>query len=140
MCSLFHMSTTLTANISLITLNLPSLQLSHLLICFWTLFMYISSNLVLITHTVYNFIHNRTPMAYLTRVKTELGSKPAPFVATFSSRGPNLLEQGILKVNYNFLCSLVKLMGFLSLVLPLQFIYYMNFSLHIFSLISLHQG
>lgn len=79
-------------------------------------------------------------MAYLTRVKTEFGSKPAPFVATFSSRGPNLLEQGILKVNDNFLCSLVKLMGFLSLVLPLQFIYYMNFSLHIFSLISLHQG
>ncbi|PQQ01477.1 subtilisin-like protease SBT5.4 [Prunus yedoensis var. nudiflora] len=66
---LFHMSTTLTANISSITLNLP--------MC--------------------NFIHNRTPMAYLTRVKTELGSKPAPFVATFSSRGPNLLEQGILK-------------------------------------------
>lgn len=37
-------------------------------------------------------------MAYLTRVKTEVGAKPAPFMASFSSRGPNTIEQSILKV------------------------------------------
>ncbi|KAM5582766.1 subtilisin-like protease SBT5.4 [Rosa sericea] len=39
----------------------------------------------------------KTPVAYLTPVKTELGTKPAPLVAPFSSRGPNLLEQAIFK-------------------------------------------
>ena len=37
-------------------------------------------------------------MAYMTRAKTELGVKPAPFMASFSSRGPNLVEQTMLKV------------------------------------------
>ncbi|XP_050371390.1 subtilisin-like protease SBT5.4 [Argentina anserina] len=41
--------------------------------------------------------YTKTPVAYLTPVKTELGTKPAPLVAPFSSRGPNLLEQAILK-------------------------------------------
>ncbi|KAI5321406.1 hypothetical protein L3X38_030477 [Prunus dulcis] len=39
----------------------------------------------------------KTPVAYLTRVKTEVGAKPAPFMASFSSRGPNTIEQSILK-------------------------------------------
>ncbi|XP_024029601.1 subtilisin-like protease SBT5.4 isoform X1 [Morus notabilis] len=39
----------------------------------------------------------KTPMAYMTRVKTQLGVKPAPLVAFFSSRGPNLIEPTILK-------------------------------------------
>ncbi|KAM1039631.1 hypothetical protein ACFX2C_029011 [Malus domestica] len=39
----------------------------------------------------------KIPMAYITRVKTELGTKPAPFMASFSSRGPNPVEQSILK-------------------------------------------
>ncbi|XP_022932411.1 subtilisin-like protease SBT5.3 isoform X2 [Cucurbita moschata] len=38
-----------------------------------------------------------TPMAYITRVKTELGIKPAPIMASFSSRGPNRVEPSILK-------------------------------------------
>jgi len=40
----------------------------------------------------------RSPVAYISKAKTELGVKPAPFVASFSSRGPNLLEPAILKV------------------------------------------
>ena len=46
----------------------------------------------------YNFYAFRTPMAYLTRTKTEVGVKPAPFIASFSSRGPSLVEPAILKV------------------------------------------
>ncbi|POO02855.1 Subtilase [Trema orientale] len=40
---------------------------------------------------------NSTKYAYLTRAKTEVEVKPAPFVAWFSSRGPNLVEPAILK-------------------------------------------
>ena len=36
-------------------------------------------------------------MAYMTHV-TELGIKPAPIMASFSSRGPNTIEPSILKV------------------------------------------
>ncbi|KAM1204855.1 hypothetical protein EV1_005847 [Malus domestica] len=39
----------------------------------------------------------KNPMAYINRVKTEQGTKPAPFMASFSSRGPNAIEQSILK-------------------------------------------
>lgn len=37
-------------------------------------------------------------MAYMTRVKTQIGVEPAPLVAFFSSRGPNVIEPMILKV------------------------------------------
>ncbi|WCJ32551.1 Subtilase family protein [Euphorbia peplus] len=43
------------------------------------------------------FRSTRIPMAYMTRVKTELETKPAPSMAAFSSRGPNLVEPAILK-------------------------------------------
>ncbi|RZB56671.1 Subtilisin-like protease SBT5.4 [Glycine soja] len=47
---------------------------------------------------IYNYInHTKSPVAYISKAKTELGVKPAPFVASFSSRGPNLLEPAILK-------------------------------------------
>ncbi|RDX84585.1 Subtilisin-like protease SBT5.4, partial [Mucuna pruriens] len=47
---------------------------------------------------IYSYINStKSPLAYISRVKTELGVKPAPFVASFSSRGPNLLEPAILK-------------------------------------------
>ncbi|QCD81167.1 Peptidase S8 [Vigna unguiculata] len=47
---------------------------------------------------IYSYI-NRTkfPVAYISRAKTELGTKPAPVMAAFSSRGPNLLDPAILK-------------------------------------------
>ncbi|XVF03571.1 hypothetical protein REPUB_Repub05bG0004900 [Reevesia pubescens] len=48
-----------------------------------TLFAYISST--------------KNPTAYITQVKTELNTKPAPFMASFSSRGPSLIEPSILK-------------------------------------------
>lgn len=38
-------------------------------------------------------------MAYMTR-KTEVGLKPAPTMASFSSRGPNSIEESILKVRF----------------------------------------
>ncbi|CAK9321726.1 unnamed protein product [Citrullus colocynthis] len=37
------------------------------------------------------------PMAHLTKVKTQLNIKPAPVIATFSSRGPNPISPSILK-------------------------------------------
>ncbi|KAI6690757.1 hypothetical protein NL676_027585 [Syzygium grande] len=37
------------------------------------------------------------PMAYITHVKTMLNTTPAPFMASFSSRGPNIVEPAILK-------------------------------------------
>jgi hypothetical protein len=41
---------------------------------------------------------NRNPFAFITHVRTQLGIKPSPYVASFSSRGPNLIDFGILKV------------------------------------------
>ena len=37
-------------------------------------------------------------MAYMTHVRTEEGIKPAPVMASFSSRGPNTVDPSILKV------------------------------------------
>ncbi|KAK6269421.1 PREDICTED: subtilisin-like protease SBT5.4 [Theobroma cacao] len=48
--------------------------------------------------TVFAYINStKKPTAYITPAKTELGSKPAPFMASFSSRGPNVIEPSILK-------------------------------------------
>ncbi|XP_027337417.1 subtilisin-like protease SBT5.4 [Abrus precatorius] len=47
---------------------------------------------------IYSYINRtKSPVAYISGVKTELGTKPAPVVASFSSRGPNGLEGAILK-------------------------------------------
>lgn len=37
-------------------------------------------------------------MAYITHPTTKLNTKPAPFMAAFSSKGPNPVIPGILKV------------------------------------------
>ncbi|XP_022716660.1 subtilisin-like protease SBT5.4 [Durio zibethinus] len=48
--------------------------------------------------TVFAYVNStKNPTAYITPVKTELNTKPAPFMASFSSRGPNLIEPSILK-------------------------------------------
>ncbi|KAE8708326.1 Subtilisin-like protein protease [Hibiscus syriacus] len=48
--------------------------------------------------TVYAYINStKNPTAYITPVKTKLDTKPAPFMASFSSRGPNVIEPAILK-------------------------------------------
>ncbi|POO02869.1 Subtilase [Trema orientale] len=48
--------------------------------------------------SVFDYLnYTKTPMAYMTRAKTELDVKPAPFMAAFSSRGPNIIEPAILK-------------------------------------------
>ncbi|XP_077222669.1 subtilisin-like protease SBT5.3 [Tasmannia lanceolata] len=39
----------------------------------------------------------KSPVAYVTPPKTDLGLKPAPFMAAFSSQGPNSIERHILK-------------------------------------------
>ncbi|KAK9152339.1 hypothetical protein Syun_010648 [Stephania yunnanensis] len=39
----------------------------------------------------------KSPTAYITRVRMELGTKPAPVMAAFSSRGPNTITPEILK-------------------------------------------
>ncbi|XP_022932385.1 subtilisin-like protease SBT5.3 isoform X3 [Cucurbita moschata] len=47
--------------------------------------------------SVYQYIQStKTSIAYMTQV-TELGIKPAPIMASFSSRGPNTVEPSILK-------------------------------------------
>ncbi|XP_050203663.1 subtilisin-like protease SBT5.4 [Mercurialis annua] len=47
---------------------------------------------------VFAYINSsRVPTASITRVRTELGTKPAPQMAAFSSRGPNQMEPSILK-------------------------------------------
>ncbi|KAG4150276.1 hypothetical protein ERO13_D05G386400v2 [Gossypium hirsutum] len=48
--------------------------------------------------TVFAYINStKNPTAYLTPVKTQLDAKPAPFMASFSSRGPNMIDPAILK-------------------------------------------
>lgn len=43
--------------------------------------------------------HNfRSAVAYITKATTQLGTKPAPFMAAFSSKGPNTITPEILKV------------------------------------------
>ncbi|XP_062079073.1 subtilisin-like protease SBT5.4 [Humulus lupulus] len=39
----------------------------------------------------------KAPMAYMTRPKTGVGVKPAPAMASFSSRGPNVIQPAVLK-------------------------------------------
>ncbi|KAL2484238.1 subtilase family protein [Forsythia ovata] len=47
---------------------------------------------------VYNYIEsNQNPNVTLIQPKTTLGTKPAPFMAPFTSRGPNDIEPNILK-------------------------------------------
>ncbi|CAK8562879.1 unnamed protein product [Lathyrus sativus] len=47
---------------------------------------------------IYNYInHTKSPVAYITKVKTQLGVKNTPTIASFSSRGPNELDTLILK-------------------------------------------
>jgi len=41
-------------------------------------------------------------MAYMTRAKTLLGLKPAPVIASLSSKGPNPIQLSILKVHSLF--------------------------------------
>ncbi|KAE8713736.1 Subtilisin-like protein protease [Hibiscus syriacus] len=48
--------------------------------------------------TVFAYINStKNPTAYITPVKTILDAEPAPFMASFSSRGPNIIDPAILK-------------------------------------------
>ncbi|GMJ16008.1 hypothetical protein like AT5G59810 [Hibiscus trionum] len=48
--------------------------------------------------TVFAYVNStKNPTAYITPVKTKLDAKPAPFMASFSSRGPNIIDPAILK-------------------------------------------
>lgn len=48
---------------------------------------------------IYNYIEtNQNPNVTLIQPKTVIGTKPAPFMAPFTSRGPNFIEPNILKV------------------------------------------
>ncbi|TQD75926.1 hypothetical protein C1H46_038557 [Malus baccata] len=47
---------------------------------------------------VFAYINStKSPRAYIKRAITELGTKPSPFMAAFSSKGPNTITPGILK-------------------------------------------
>jgi len=41
---------------------------------------------------------DRNPTGFITKPATVLGTKPAPFMAAFSSQGPNTITPEILKV------------------------------------------
>ncbi|XP_047159476.1 subtilisin-like protease SBT5.3 [Vigna umbellata] len=48
--------------------------------------------------SVFNYVNStKFPVAYITHPKTQLGTKPAPFMAAFSSKGPNTVVPEILK-------------------------------------------
>ncbi|MBA0560501.1 hypothetical protein Golob_017393 [Gossypium lobatum] len=48
--------------------------------------------------TVFTYINStKNPTAYITPVTTQIGTKPAPFMAAFSSKGPNTITPEILK-------------------------------------------
>ncbi|XP_027172802.1 subtilisin-like protease SBT5.3 [Coffea eugenioides] len=47
---------------------------------------------------VFSYVYSsRSPKAYITHPTTELGTKPAPFMAAFSSKGPNSITPELLK-------------------------------------------
>ncbi|XP_050871297.1 subtilisin-like protease SBT5.4 isoform X7 [Lathyrus oleraceus] len=49
-------------------------------------------------NAIFNYIdHRNSPVAYITKVKTELGVKNNPTISSFSSRGPNKFSPTILK-------------------------------------------
>ncbi|CAI8596481.1 unnamed protein product [Vicia faba] len=55
-----------------------------------------------INYTDAEFVHSyikatKNPVAYMSKAKTELGVKPAPVIASLSSRGPNPIQPIILK-------------------------------------------
>ena len=43
-------------------------------------------------------IHPSNPTGFITKPATVVGTKPAPFMAAFSSQGPNIITPEILKV------------------------------------------
>ncbi|XP_065003697.1 subtilisin-like protease SBT5.3 [Musa acuminata AAA Group] len=48
--------------------------------------------------TLFSYLGStKSPLGYITRPKTKLGAKPAPFMAAFSSKGPNTITPEILK-------------------------------------------
>jgi subtilisin family serine protease len=48
--------------------------------------------------SIFAYINStKFPMAYMTRARTQLGAKPTPMMALFSSKGPNFLTPEILK-------------------------------------------
>ncbi|XP_047951590.1 subtilisin-like protease SBT5.3 [Salvia hispanica] len=48
--------------------------------------------------TLFSYINStRSPVAYISKPTTQLGAKPAPFMAAFSSKGPNTITPEILK-------------------------------------------
>ncbi|KDP45154.1 hypothetical protein JCGZ_15019 [Jatropha curcas] len=47
---------------------------------------------------IFNYINNtKSSVGYITRPKTQVGTKPAPIMAAFSSKGPNTIAPEILK-------------------------------------------
>ncbi|KAL0550253.1 hypothetical protein IC582_014759 [Cucumis melo] len=47
---------------------------------------------------IFQYINStKSPMAFITHVKTEMGIKPSPMVADFSSRGPNPIIDSMIK-------------------------------------------
>lgn len=50
---------------------------------------------------ILNYINStKNPMAYIFPSRTVLHTKPAPYMAAFTSRGPNVISPNILKVNW----------------------------------------
>ena len=61
------------------------------------------------------------PIAYITKEKAQLGMKPTPPMASFSSRGPNIIQPSILRI-YIFFYILCQFWNIQS-KFPLFFLY-----------------
>lgn len=86
---LLHISTfSIVKPCSLTLTPLSMHSQSHILVFFWYCFI------VLIIMWVYSL----EPMGTLTAPAAAFGIKPAPYMANFSSQGPNTVTPGILKV------------------------------------------
>lgn len=73
---------------------------------------------------ILKYINSSTnPTAMLIPAKTELHTRPAPFMASFTSRGPNVIDHNILKVT-------TRLVDWLSSVIRLLIEYSFSFCLH----------
>lgn len=53
------------------------------------------------------YVNGRDPIGWLSQTRTLLWIKPAPVVASFSSRGPNIVFPSILKVFHSHIVTLI---------------------------------
>lgn len=99
---IYFLPLVLPTPMDLLLLNIltPPRNISHLFFfhfCFP--FIYLCDKIILINLCT-SLNETRTPVALITPVETQLGVKPSPVMAGFSSRGPNPITDAMLKVGF----------------------------------------